>query len=66
MPNDPALATLPLQTCNGWTRPELLRLLGSAERGSSHPLAAAVLGYAAAQVGSAPEPHRCRACSARS
>ncbi|KAL4442750.1 hypothetical protein ABPG77_006744 [Micractinium sp. CCAP 211/92] len=37
------------QTCNGWTRPELLRLLGSAERGSSHPLAAAVLGYAAAQ-----------------
>ncbi|KAL4424213.1 hypothetical protein ABPG75_001514 [Micractinium tetrahymenae] len=37
------------QTCNGWTRAQLLRLLGSAERGSSHPLAAAVLGYAAAQ-----------------
>lgn len=35
----------------GWTQHQLLRLLGSLERGSSHPLAAAVLGYAAAQVG---------------
>lgn len=35
----------------GWAQPQLLRLLGSLERGSSHPLAAAVLGYAAAQVG---------------
>lgn len=35
----------------GWAQPHLLRLLGSLERGSSHPLAAAVLGYAAAQVG---------------
>ena len=34
----------------GWSRQQLLRTLGSLERGSSHPLAAAVLGYAAAQV----------------
>lgn len=39
------------QTTNGWSRSELLRLLGSLEAGSSHPLAAAVIGYAAAQVG---------------
>ncbi len=37
----------------GWTEHQLLRLLGSLERGSSHPLAAAVLGYAAAQVSDA-------------
>ncbi|KIY98833.1 zinc, cobalt and lead efflux system [Monoraphidium neglectum] len=34
---------------DGWSRHDLLRLLGSLERGSSHPLAAAILGYAAAQ-----------------
>ena len=34
----------------GWSRAALLRALGSLERGSSHGLAAAVLGYAAAQV----------------
>ncbi len=39
-----------LQTVNGWARGDLLRLLGSMEAGSSHPLAAAVIGYAAAQV----------------
>jgi cation transport ATPase len=39
------------QAHNGWSKAELLRLLGSMERGSSHPLAAAILGYAAAQVG---------------
>lgn len=40
-----------MQTANGWSHSELLRLLGSLEAGSSHPLAAAVIGYAAAQVG---------------
>jgi hypothetical protein len=38
------------QPLDGWSRHDLLRLLGSLERGSSHPLAAAILGYAAAQV----------------
>lgn len=38
-----------VHACPGWTSQQLLRLLGSAERGSTHPLAAAVLGYAAAQ-----------------
>ncbi|EFN58930.1 hypothetical protein CHLNCDRAFT_140903 [Chlorella variabilis] len=37
------------QPAAGWSARDLLRLLGSLERGSSHPLAAAVLGYAAAQ-----------------
>ena len=39
-----------LQPRNGWSHGELLRLLGSLERSSTHPLAAAVLGYAAAQA----------------
>lgn len=39
-----------VQPAAGWSARDLLRLLGSLERGSSHPLAAAVLGYAAAQV----------------
>lgn len=43
--------SLLLQTANGWAASDLLRLLGSMERGSSHPLAAAVIGYAAAKVG---------------
>ncbi|KAL4854718.1 Cadmium/zinc-transporting ATPase HMA2 [Chlorella vulgaris] len=37
------------QARNDLSVQEMLRLLGSLERGSSHPLAAAVLGYAASQ-----------------
>lgn len=40
---------LSLQARDGWSVQQMLRLLGSLERGSSHPLAAAVLGYAASQ-----------------
>lgn len=40
---------LSLQAREGWSPQEMLRLLGSLERGSSHPLAAALLGYAASQ-----------------
>ncbi len=39
------------QACGTLPRDELLRLLGSLERGCTHPLASAILGYAAAEVG---------------
>jgi hypothetical protein len=46
----PAHSPLGLQYAPGCPPGELLRLLGSLERGSSHPLAAAIMGYAASQA----------------
>ena len=43
LPCEHACVFVAAQAHNGWSTPELLRLLGSLERGSSHPLAAEVL-----------------------